>query len=140
MSELAVEAELTRRGDGVFARGRVKAVVTQTCVVTLEPFDAQVDEPFEVEYRAGGQARGGLRPRHGRNRSGDRPGRARWPNSPIRRTRSSTAGSTRARWPPNSLRSASIPIRASPASNSRAVVEAAIRRRPSPRWRKMKKD
>lgn len=50
ISKLAIEAELTRRGDRVFARGRVKGVVAQTCVVTLEPFDAQVDEPFEVEY------------------------------------------------------------------------------------------
>jgi uncharacterized metal-binding protein YceD (DUF177 family) len=49
--KLAVEAELTRRaGDHVFVKGRVTASVAQTCVVTLEPFDAQVDEPFEVEF------------------------------------------------------------------------------------------
>lgn len=48
---LRVEAEVTRRGrERLLVRGRVKAVVTQTCVVTLEPFDADVDEAFEVEF------------------------------------------------------------------------------------------
>lgn len=48
---LAIEAEVLRRGaERVLVRGRVRAVVAQTCVVTLEPFDAVVDEPFEVEF------------------------------------------------------------------------------------------
>lgn len=49
--KLAVEADVIRRGrDRLLVRGRVKAVVAQTCVVTLEPFDTAVDEPFEVEF------------------------------------------------------------------------------------------
>ena len=28
----------------------MSALVTQTCVVTLEPFEARVEEPFEVEF------------------------------------------------------------------------------------------
>jgi len=48
---LKVEGEALRRGrDRLLVRGRVKAVVAQTCVVTLEPFDASVDEAFEVEF------------------------------------------------------------------------------------------
>jgi len=48
---LNVEAEAIRRGrDRLLLRGHVEAVVTQTCVVTLEPFDTAIDEPFEVEF------------------------------------------------------------------------------------------
>jgi uncharacterized metal-binding protein YceD (DUF177 family) len=48
---LNVQADVTRRGrDRLLVKGRVKAVVTQTCVVTLEPFDSEVDEAFEVEF------------------------------------------------------------------------------------------
>jgi uncharacterized metal-binding protein YceD (DUF177 family) len=51
LRDLVVEAELFRRGrEGLIARGRVSAVVTQTCVVTLEPFEAPVEEPFEIEF------------------------------------------------------------------------------------------
>ena len=51
LRELVVEAELIRRGrEGLCARGRVTAVVTQLCVVTLEPFEARVEEPFEIEF------------------------------------------------------------------------------------------
>ncbi|WP_294537938.1 DUF177 domain-containing protein [uncultured Rhodoblastus sp.] len=51
LRDLVVEAELVRRGrDGLCAKGRVTALVTQTCVVTLEPFEASVDEPFEIEF------------------------------------------------------------------------------------------
>jgi uncharacterized metal-binding protein YceD (DUF177 family) len=51
LRDLVVEAELYRRGrDRLLARGRVKALVTQTCVVTLEPFEAPVEESFEIEF------------------------------------------------------------------------------------------
>jgi uncharacterized metal-binding protein YceD (DUF177 family) len=51
LRDLVVEAELFRRGrEGLIAKGRVSAVVTQTCVVTLEPFEALVDEAFEIEF------------------------------------------------------------------------------------------
>ncbi len=51
LRDLVVEAEVFRRGrEGLLVRGRVKALVTQTCVVTLEPFEAKVDEPFELEF------------------------------------------------------------------------------------------
>lgn len=48
---LKLEAEVTRRGrDRLLVRGRVRAVATQICVVSLEPFDAPVDEAFDVEF------------------------------------------------------------------------------------------
>jgi uncharacterized metal-binding protein YceD (DUF177 family) len=48
---LNVEAEVTRRGrDRLLVKGRVRAVVAQTCVVSLDPFDSAVDEAFEVEF------------------------------------------------------------------------------------------
>jgi uncharacterized metal-binding protein YceD (DUF177 family) len=51
LRDLRVEAEVTRRGrDRLLVRGRVRAVATQNCVVTMEPFDAEVEEPFEVEF------------------------------------------------------------------------------------------
>jgi uncharacterized metal-binding protein YceD (DUF177 family) len=51
LRDLVVEAELVRRGrEGLYAKGRVSAVVTQLCVVTLEPFEARVEEPFEIEF------------------------------------------------------------------------------------------
>ena len=41
-----------RRGGGgtILARGEVQADVTQTCVVSLEPFDASVAEPVDVRF------------------------------------------------------------------------------------------
>ncbi len=51
LRELVVEAELQRRGrDRLLARGKVKALVTQTCVVSIEPFEAPVEESFEIEF------------------------------------------------------------------------------------------
>jgi uncharacterized metal-binding protein YceD (DUF177 family) len=51
IKDLHVDADVARRGrDRLKVAGRVKAVVTQICVVTLEPFDAEVDEAFEVEF------------------------------------------------------------------------------------------
>jgi uncharacterized protein len=35
---------------GISVRGRLEAELTQTCVVTLEPFDARVDEEIEVTF------------------------------------------------------------------------------------------
>jgi len=51
LRDLLVVAEASRRGkEGLYVKGRVTAVVTQTCVVTLEPFETAVDEAFEVEF------------------------------------------------------------------------------------------
>jgi uncharacterized metal-binding protein YceD (DUF177 family) len=48
---LRAEADVTRRGrDRLLVRGRVRAIVTQPCVVSLEPFDSEIDEEFAVEF------------------------------------------------------------------------------------------
>lgn len=52
---VAIEAltgtfHILRRGRGVTVNGRVEGDVTQTCVVTLEPFPAHVEEQVEVKF------------------------------------------------------------------------------------------
>jgi uncharacterized metal-binding protein YceD (DUF177 family) len=51
MDRLAAEIEISRNGERVSARGRIAAGVTQSCVATGEPVEAEVEEPFEVEFR-----------------------------------------------------------------------------------------
>jgi len=49
----ALEAHLSvrRRGaDGLAVTGRLHAKVRQTCVVTLEEFDAEIEEPIETTF------------------------------------------------------------------------------------------
>lgn len=51
LRDLNVEAEVARLGrERLLVRGRVRAFVTQTCVVTLEPFESEIDETFDVEF------------------------------------------------------------------------------------------
>ena len=38
------------RGDGLDVEGEVRATVRQTCVVTLEPFDADISEPLHIRF------------------------------------------------------------------------------------------
>ncbi len=49
--EINVEAQLARRGrEGLSVKGVVKARVNQICVVSLEPFEALIEEPFSVDF------------------------------------------------------------------------------------------
>jgi len=50
VSRLHASVALARHGDGLRATGRVTATVGQTCVVTLEPLENTVDEPFDVLF------------------------------------------------------------------------------------------
>jgi uncharacterized metal-binding protein YceD (DUF177 family) len=53
---LTCRFELQRDGAGTIqARGALRATVVQTCVVTLEPFDAEVAEDFTVRFVPEGQ-------------------------------------------------------------------------------------
>ena len=47
---LKAEYRLTTSAKGVRVAGRVKATVTQTCVVTLDDFDSDLDEEVEVSF------------------------------------------------------------------------------------------
>ncbi len=42
--------DVARQGTRLRATGRVSATVAQTCVVTLEPMENQVDEPIDVIF------------------------------------------------------------------------------------------
>jgi uncharacterized metal-binding protein YceD (DUF177 family) len=48
---LAAEAGLVRSGDSVTAAGRLRARVTQSCVASGEPVEAEVAEDFRVDFR-----------------------------------------------------------------------------------------
>jgi uncharacterized metal-binding protein YceD (DUF177 family) len=48
---LAAQAELRRSGEAVTAVGRLRARVTQSCVASAEPVEAEVAEDFRVEFR-----------------------------------------------------------------------------------------
>jgi uncharacterized metal-binding protein YceD (DUF177 family) len=51
IDRLSAEAELTRTGDTVRARGTLSAEVTQSCVASGAPIPAQVEEDFAIEFR-----------------------------------------------------------------------------------------
>ena len=51
IEHLSAEAELTRSGDTVHARGSLNAQVTQSCVATGEPVAATIAEEFDIEFR-----------------------------------------------------------------------------------------
>ncbi len=50
ISALSATFDLIRAGALVQVTGRVRALVGQTCVVTLEPMETDVDEPIEITF------------------------------------------------------------------------------------------
>lgn len=55
VGRLAAQFSLRRVGRGmIWVRGAVHAEVTQTCVVSLEPFDVTLNEPVDVRFAAPG--------------------------------------------------------------------------------------
>ena len=50
LERLDAHAQLSRVGEVVRAKGRLMALLQQTCVVTGDPVPAHVDEPFEVMF------------------------------------------------------------------------------------------
>ena len=47
---LAADFQLTTTAKGVHIAGTVRASITQICVVTLEPFDSDIEEEVEVDF------------------------------------------------------------------------------------------
>ncbi len=47
---LSGEYKLTSSAKGIHVAGRVKASITQICVVTLDPFDSNIEEEVEVDF------------------------------------------------------------------------------------------
>ena len=50
LDRVDAHATLERKGEIVRARGRLKASLCQSCVVTNEPVEASVDEPFDIVF------------------------------------------------------------------------------------------
>ena len=50
LDRLEAHATLERKGDIVRTRGRLKASLCQSCVVTNEPVDAHADEAFDIYF------------------------------------------------------------------------------------------
>lgn len=50
LPHLSAVFDLIRRGGGVHVAGQVKARVGQTCVVTLEPLENDLDEPINLLF------------------------------------------------------------------------------------------
>jgi uncharacterized metal-binding protein YceD (DUF177 family) len=50
MPRLEAAIDIARYGNGLRATGRVSATVGQTCVVTLEPLENQIDELIDVIF------------------------------------------------------------------------------------------
>jgi uncharacterized metal-binding protein YceD (DUF177 family) len=50
LDRLDAHVTLDRKGEIVRARGRLKAMLRQSCVVTDEPVDANADEPFDIYF------------------------------------------------------------------------------------------
>jgi uncharacterized metal-binding protein YceD (DUF177 family) len=51
LASLSASAELRRSGDSATAAGRLRARVTQSCVGSGEPVEAEVEEDFRVDFR-----------------------------------------------------------------------------------------
>lgn len=50
LPRLAAVFDLTRQGAKVHVTGRVTARVGQTCVVSLEPMESDIDEPVDLQF------------------------------------------------------------------------------------------
>jgi hypothetical protein len=50
MPRLEAVLDVVRHGNGLRATGRVSATIGQTCVVTLEPVENEVEEPIDVIF------------------------------------------------------------------------------------------
>lgn len=59
VARLAATFDLTRQGAGVHVTGRVRGRVGQTCVVTLDPVENDIDEAIDVRFVPGAEAGAG---------------------------------------------------------------------------------
>lgn len=50
LSKLEATFDIEKHGDGVRVTGRVRALAGQTCVVTLEPMESEIDEAIDVVF------------------------------------------------------------------------------------------
>jgi hypothetical protein len=50
IARLVARFRIVKWGRGVSVEGELSARLTQTCVVTLEPFEVEIEEPIEVRF------------------------------------------------------------------------------------------
>jgi uncharacterized metal-binding protein YceD (DUF177 family) len=65
LSRLEAVIDVVRHGDGLRATGRVRAMAGQSCVITLEPVETEIDEAFDVRFAPAGAAETGAPGRAG---------------------------------------------------------------------------
>jgi hypothetical protein len=54
IARLEATVDISHHGDGLRAAGTVSAKVGQTCVITLDPVENEVEETFDVTFAPGG--------------------------------------------------------------------------------------
>ena len=54
IASLAATFRISKQRRGVRVEGELRALVSQTCVVSLEPFDAEIVEPIDVKFAPAG--------------------------------------------------------------------------------------
>ena len=59
IARLDAELLAKRTSRGVKVTGKVRAAVTQTCVVSLEPFDSEIEEEVDVRFQRPAEERKG---------------------------------------------------------------------------------
>ena len=56
IARLEATVDISHQGDGLRATGTISAKVKQTCVITLDPVENDVEETFDVTFAPGGGA------------------------------------------------------------------------------------
>jgi uncharacterized metal-binding protein YceD (DUF177 family) len=59
LPRLEAVIDVVRQGGGLRATGRVRATAGQSCVITLEPVETEIDEAFDVRFVPAGAAEAG---------------------------------------------------------------------------------
>jgi hypothetical protein len=60
LSRLEAVVDLVRNGGGLRATGCVRATAGQSCIITLEPVETEIDEAFDVRFAPAGTAEAGV--------------------------------------------------------------------------------
>ena len=59
LPRLEAVVDVVRHGGGLRATGRVRATAGQSCIITLEPVETEIDEAFDVKFAPAGAADAG---------------------------------------------------------------------------------
>jgi hypothetical protein len=59
LPRLEAVVDVVRCGGGLRATGRVRATARQSCIITLDPVETEIDEAFDVRFAPAGAAEAG---------------------------------------------------------------------------------